>query len=221
MESKLHVALYMALCMTIRRKKILNVISNCFLFERMLHPTRRRAEKSAERTLLFQYVVGPGQRTRRLDYLDMWALRTNGAAIVEADDIAEGTGNYPYNVCGGSMAGDTPGTGSYDYNSGSSSPPSPPPPPPIPRPHPNPNGPYDRSPLPCEALGARLVNLQLSRPGDEMTGLPGAPTSLSSGGSPHFVIGNAYVLRVTSDAPGCGVHISTSVSDLSTHDRIY
>ena len=43
---------------------------------------------------MFQYVVGPGQRTARLDYADEWALRTNGAAVVEADGESEGTGNY-------------------------------------------------------------------------------------------------------------------------------
>ena len=155
-------------------------------------------EKSAEYTLLFQYVVGPGQRTSRLDYVDEWALHTNGAAIVEADDIAEGTGNYPYNLPRRRRDDDD---SAEPPPSSSSSPP---------RPQPNPNGPHDRSPLPREALGARLANLRLPRPGDEMTGAPGAPTSLSSRGGglglhvPHFVVGNAYVLRVTSDAPAFG-----------------
>jgi hypothetical protein len=149
------------------------------------HPgqTEHRASKSTERALVFQYVVGPGQRTARLDYLDRWALRTNGAAVVEADDMAEGTGNYEFR--GGSGGGGGGGGGAAV----------------LPRPQPNPNGPHDQSPLPLEARGARLTNLELSRPGDEMAALAGAPTSLSHGGGVHLVVGSAYVLRVTSDAP--------------------
>jgi hypothetical protein len=126
---------------------------------------------------------------------------------VEADDIAEGTGNYPYNRrerdggAGGENSGYGSGAGSY---SGAAAAAAAATAPPSPRKHPNPNGPHDRSPLPASASGLRLVNLQLSRPGDEMTGLPGTPTSFSHGGSPHFVIGNAYVLRVTSDAAEYG-----------------
>jgi hypothetical protein len=37
---------------------------------------------------LRRYIVGPGQRTARLDYIDDWALRTNGAVVVEADGEA-------------------------------------------------------------------------------------------------------------------------------------
>ena len=178
----------------------------------------RREEKSSEYTLLFQYVVGPGQRSKRLDFIDEWGLRTNGAAVVEAHDEAEGTGNYPYNNnnddnrdqngSGGGYGGGGGGGGVSSSSSSSSS--ANPPPPPQPRPQPNPNGPHDHTPLPSEARGKRLVNLILHRPGDEMMNAPpgsresGSPGSLSRGGSPHFVIGNAYVIRVTSDAPGFG-----------------
>lgn len=155
------------------------------------HPglTEHRSLKSTERTLVFQYVVDSGQRTSRLDFIDEWALRTNGAAIVEADDIAEGTGKYPYNDADERAKADAKAAAGGEAAK--------------PRPSVSPHGPMDRSPLPPLARGVRLAHLRLDQPGDEMRNEPGlGPLSLSGAGSAvRFVIGNAYVLRVTSDAP--------------------